>query len=78
VARYFEVVDQVWATRDSEVAQEFVEGAYPSMHVSRATIEATEAWLSDPDKPAPLRRLIAEGRDGIARALKGRARDAAA
>jgi aminopeptidase N len=78
VARYFEVVDQVWATRDSEVAQEFVEGAYPSMHVSQATIEATEAWLSDPDKPAPLRRLIAEGRDGIARALKGRARDAAA
>jgi aminopeptidase N len=77
VARYFEAVDQVWATRDSEPAQEFVEAAYPSLHVSKATIEATEAWLADPDKPAPLRRLIAEGRDGIVRALKARARDAA-
>jgi aminopeptidase N len=77
VARYFEVVDQIWATRDSEVAQEFVEIAYPSMHVSQATIEATEAWLADPDKPAPLRRLIAEGRDGVVRALNGRAKDAA-
>jgi aminopeptidase N len=77
VARYFEVVDQIWATRDSEVAQEFVEIAYPSMHVSQATIEATEAWLAEPDKPAPLRRLIAEGRDGVVRALNGRAKDAA-
>jgi aminopeptidase N len=77
VARYFEVVDQIWATRDSEVAQEFVEAAYPSLHVSQATIDATEAWLADPDKPAPLRRLIAEGRDGVVRAAKGRARDAA-
>jgi aminopeptidase N len=47
------------------------------LHVSQATIDATEAWLADPDKPAPLRRLIAEGRDGIVRAAKGRARDAA-
>jgi len=77
IARYFDVVDQIWATRDSEVAQEFVEAAYPSLHVSQATIDATEAWLADPDKPAPLRRLIAEGRDGIVRAAKGRARDAA-
>jgi aminopeptidase N len=77
VARYFDVVDQIWAIRDSEVAQEFVEMAYPSIHVSQATIDATEAWLADPDKPAPLRRLIAEGRDGVVRAGKGRARDAA-
>jgi aminopeptidase N len=77
IPRYFEAVDQIWATRDSEPAQEFVEAGYPSMHVSEATIEATEAWLADPGKPAPLRRLIAEGRDGIARALKARARDAA-
>jgi aminopeptidase N len=78
VPRYFEAVDLVWASRDSEVAQEFVESAYPSMQVSQSTIEATEAWLADPDKPAPLRRLIAEGRDGIVRALTARAKDAAA
>jgi aminopeptidase N len=76
--RYFEAVDQVWATRDSEPAQEFAEAAYPSLHISPETIEATDAWLSDPDKPAPLRRLIGEGRDGIVRALRARARDSAA
>jgi aminopeptidase N len=77
IPRYFEAVDQIWATRDSEPAQEFVELAYPAMQVSPQTLEATEAWLSDASKPAPLRRLIAEGRDGIARALKARAKDAA-
>jgi aminopeptidase N len=77
IPRYFEAVDQIWATRDSEPAQEFVEAAYPSMHVTDETVRATEAWLADPGKPAPLRRLIAEGRDGIARALKARAKDKA-
>jgi aminopeptidase N len=77
-ARYFEAVDQIWATRDSEPAQEFVEAAYPSLHVSQATIDATDAWLADPGKPAPLRRLIGEGRDGILRALRARAKDSAA
>ncbi|HEY2673808.1 MAG TPA: aminopeptidase N [Rugosimonospora sp.] len=78
MSRYFEAVDQVWATRDSEPAQEFVEAAYPSLHISQETVEATDAWLADPDKPAPLRRLIGEGRDGIVRALRARARDSAA
>src|SRR5205814_1943272 len=32
VARFFEVIDQIWATRDSEQAQEFVELAYPAQH----------------------------------------------
>ncbi len=77
-ARYFEAVDQIWATRDSEPAQEFVEAAYPSLHVSQATIDATDAWLADPGKPAPLRRLIGEGRDGVLRALRARAKDSAA
>jgi aminopeptidase N len=77
-ARYFEAVDQIWATRDSEPAQEFVEAAYPSLHVSQATVDATDAWLADPDKPAPLRRLIGEGRDGVLRALRARAKDSAA
>jgi aminopeptidase N len=75
VVKFFEVIDQIWATRDSEPAQEFVELAYPSLHVSEATQAATDAWLAG-DHPAPLRRLVAEGRDGILRALRARARDA--
>ncbi len=75
--RYFEVVDQVWAQRDSEPAQEFVQLAYPTQQVSEDTVAATDAWLAAAgDKPASLRRLVAEGRDAVVRALKARERDA--
>jgi aminopeptidase N len=77
VGRYFEVVDHIWATRDSEPAQELVEAAYPAFQVTDATVAATDAWLALDGKPAPLRRLIGEGRDGVLRARKARARDAA-
>ena len=75
VHRFFEVIDQIWATRDSEPAQEFVELAYPSQHVSQETVAATDAWLAGTHR-GPLRRLVAEGRDGIIRALRARATDA--
>ena len=75
---FFEVIDQIWASRDSEPAQEFVELAYPAQHVSPETVAATDAWLAGTDRPAPLRRLVAEGRDGVVRALKARAKDSAA
>jgi aminopeptidase N len=78
VGRFFEVVDHIWATRDSEPAQELVESAYPAYQVNHATIDATDEWLAIEGKPAPLRRLVGEGRDGVVRALKARARDAAA
>jgi aminopeptidase N len=76
VTTYFEVLDQIWSTRDSEPAQEFVEIGYPSLQVSEETIAATDEWLADTSRPAPLRRLVHEGRDGIVRALKARAKDA--
>ncbi|GAA2711723.1 aminopeptidase N [Micromonospora olivasterospora] len=74
--RYFAVVDQVWAQRDSEPAQEFVQLAYPTQQVSEETVAMTDAWLAAEGHPAPLRRLVAEGRDGVVRALRARARDA--
>jgi aminopeptidase N len=78
VSKFFEVVDEMWATRDSEPAQEFVLYGYPAYHVQQSTIDATDAWLSGVGHPAPLRRLVNEGRDGVVRALKARARDAVA
>src|SRR5690606_28612799 len=77
VSKFFEVVDRIWATRDSEPAQEFVLFGYPAYQVSQETVEATGRWLAE-DQPAPLRRLVAEGKDGVIRALKARAKDAAA
>jgi aminopeptidase N len=78
VPAYFDVLDQMWATRDSEPAQEFAELAYPSMQVERETIDATDAWLAAAGHPGPLRRLVSEGRDGVLRAMRARATDASA
>ncbi|WP_088975661.1 aminopeptidase N [Micromonospora coxensis] len=74
--RYFATVAQVWAQRDSEPAQEFVQLAYPAYLVEEETVAATDAWLAQDGHPASLRRLVAEGRDGVVRALRARARDA--
>jgi len=77
VERYFAVIDEVWARRSSEIAQQVVVGLFPSV-VEQATVDAADSWLADDTRPSALRRLVAEGRDGIARSLRCRERDAAA
>ncbi|MEV6924173.1 aminopeptidase N [Dactylosporangium sp. NPDC051485] len=74
-AAYFDALLPVWESRDSEPAAEFVEMGYPAYQVSEETVARTEAWLATPGTPAPLRRLVGEGRDGIVRALRARAKD---
>ncbi|MGC5329729.1 aminopeptidase N [Micromonospora sp. DT62] len=74
--KYFAAVDQVWGSRDSEPAQEFTQLAYPAYLVDDETVAATDAWLAGDGHPAPLRRLVGEGRDGVVRALRARERDA--
>jgi aminopeptidase N len=76
-ARYFEQVAEIWAQQDSEPAQVFTILLYPAYQVSEDTVAATDAWLGTEGLPAPLRRLVAEGRDGVVRALAARRRDAA-
>ena len=49
--------------------------AYPAYQVSEETVALTDAWLAGDGHPASLRRLVAEGRDGVLRALKARAKD---
>jgi aminopeptidase N len=75
---YFGSVDRIWEQRDSETAQEFVQYAYPTYQVAEDTVAATDAWLARDGAPWALRRLVAEGKDAIVRALKARAKDAAA
>ncbi|WP_067506119.1 aminopeptidase N [Actinoplanes sp. TFC3] len=76
--KFFEVVNDVWARSDSEPAQEFVMLAYPAYQVSEETVALTDAWLATDGHPASLRRLVAEGRDGVLRALKAREKDGSA
>jgi aminopeptidase N len=76
--RFFDSVGAVWGKRDSEPAQEFVMMAYPAYQISDDTVARTDAWLASGGHPASLRRLVAEGRDGVVRALRARAKDATA
>ncbi len=78
VERYFASVEQVWETRTAEMAQSIVVGLYPGLLVSQTVVDRTDAFLSSRELPAALRRLLLEGRDGVARALRARACDTAA
>jgi aminopeptidase N len=76
VERYFADIRPLWDRRPGEIAKNAVQYLFPPV-VELRTVTAADSWLSGGDHPAPLRRLVAEGRDGIARALRARERDAA-
>jgi aminopeptidase N len=75
VERYFPEIRPVWDRRPGEIAKNAVQYLFPPV-VEQRTLDAADAWLADRTQPAPLRRLVSEGRDGIARALRARERDA--
>jgi aminopeptidase N len=75
VDRYFEEIRPLWDRRPGEIAKNAVQYLFPPV-VEPRTIAAADAWLADTEQPAPLRRLVHEGRDGIARALRCRECDA--
>lgn len=74
--RYFEAISGVWARRSSEVAQTVVIGLYPHWDISEDGIAAADEFLSDPEVPAALRRLVLEGQAGVKRSLRARRFDA--
>ncbi|MEU5974326.1 aminopeptidase N [Streptomyces sp. NPDC047315] len=76
-AEYFAAVKGVWESRSHEMAQQVAIGLYPSLQVSSATLEATDAWLASAEPNAALRRLVLESRAGVDRALRAQSADAA-
>ncbi|BBE22983.1 aminopeptidase N [Arthrobacter sp. MN05-02] len=76
VERYFASIQEVWATRTHEIAQQIVVGLYPSLLTTPGTLERTDAFLAALGTDSPsLRRLILESRDGVVRALTAQAAD---
>ncbi len=75
VQKYFAEIRPMWDRRPGEIAKNAVQYLFPPV-VEPRTIVAADAWLADTEQPSPLRRLVSEGRDGIARALRARERDA--
>jgi aminopeptidase N len=73
---YFAALPSVWGEWSSTMAQDFVEYGYLIGATDESTVAATDAFLArDPESPAALRRLLAEGRDEVVRALRNQARD---
>jgi aminopeptidase N len=78
VGAYFDALTDVWSERTNETAQNIVIGFFPTLLPEQATVDAADRWLAEnPDAVAALRRLVTEARDGVARALRAQARDAA-
>ena len=73
---YFEVLHRVWRDRTMEMAQDITMSLYPAYLVDEETLSQTDAFLAAPDLASPLRRLLGEGRDGVVRAMRARAKDA--
>jgi aminopeptidase N len=75
VDRYFDVVAGIWRDWSSDMAQYFAQNAYPSWKITPEAIAATDAYIERTGPPPALRRLLTEGRDDVARALRCRERD---
>jgi aminopeptidase N len=75
-AKFFEVIAEVWRDWGSDMALYFAEYGYPRSIISPAAIAMADGYLARTDTPAGLRRLLTEGRDEVARALRCRQRDA--
>lgn len=76
--KYFAAVKGVWDARSHEMAQQIALGLYPALHVTRSTLDATDAWLASASPNAALRRLMSESRAGVDRALRAQEADRAA
>ncbi|MEW2354492.1 aminopeptidase N [Spirillospora sp. NPDC029432] len=77
VDKYFAEVGRIWKEWSGDMSQTFAEVAYPFLVVDQSTIDRTEAYIAENRPPAALVRLLSEGRDGVARAQRARAKDAA-
>ncbi len=76
-ARFFTQVPDVWASRTTEMASNITVGLFPALLVEQQTADLAEAFLqANPDLNPAARRLVAEGRDGVLRAMRARACDA--
>ena len=68
---------KVWETKGYEIAETTANLLFPTWVITPETLSKSEHWLNVTGKDAShaLRRVITEGRDAMARALKARAAD---
>ncbi|MGH9225957.1 MAG: aminopeptidase N [Acidimicrobiales bacterium] len=77
VEPYFASIRQWWAERPREEALSLINGLFPGTLVEPELVAATDAALADENLAGPVYRILIEGKDGVERALRARAADAA-
>ncbi len=75
VDRYFAEIGRIWRTRTFDTAQTITQMLFPDAIIEPETVEAVDAYLADQEPVPALRRALVEGRDGLVRALRARAKD---
>ncbi|MEU4829371.1 aminopeptidase N [Streptosporangium sp. NPDC023615] len=75
--KYFAEIGRIWRSWTSDSAQSFANGCYPALSLSPETVSRTQDFISAEEPPHALRRLLLEGADGVGRALRAQAKDAA-
>ncbi|HEX6930952.1 MAG TPA: aminopeptidase N [Streptosporangiaceae bacterium] len=76
--RFFDAVTGVWRDWSSDMARYFAGVGYPAAAITQDALDTAEDFLNRTSPPPALRRLLSEGRDDVARALRCRRRDAEA
>jgi aminopeptidase N len=75
VGKYFAAVGDIYRDRSAETAQYLIEVLFPYVAADAATVEQADRYLRE-EQPGPaLRRMLLEGRDSVARALRAQERD---
>ncbi|WP_371783983.1 aminopeptidase N [Streptosporangium subroseum] len=77
-AKYFEEIGSIWKSWTSDSAQNFATGCYPALSISPETVARTQELIAESQPSHALKRLLLEGADGVSRALRAQAKDAAA
>jgi aminopeptidase N len=74
---YFAALEQIWKTRDVEVALVMTRGLFPHVVIDESTLAMTQEHLEREGLPGPMRRILLESHDAMRRAISARAHDRA-
>ena len=77
VGRYLAALPAWWDGRTRDEAISLGRGLFPSTVVEAEVVGEVDAALASGGLPAPLQRILLEGRDGLERALRARSADRA-
>jgi aminopeptidase N len=70
--KFYAALPAMWSDGASDMAQFFTKNAYPVTVITPAALDATDAYIASAQPAPALARLLAEGRDDVARALRCR------